>query len=377
MEITHPLYGAKWVAATCEAVAPVIIRRFRQDTPGKAVLHITGLGYFHARINGKDVTDHRFQPVVSEYGPRDLSRFTYPLKDSFTHRIYFCSYDVTELLKTGENELRIWLGNGWYRQTERRDEGPMSFGDTLKTVFSLELPGERIVSDGSESWEESQIRYDNLFIGEVHDLGFVPGAQRPVTVLPDEAAILSPQIGAPDKIIRTLSPRLIRKSGNSRIYDTGENISGIVRLTASGAPGEEIRIRYAEGLTSEGALDFDSAGGNCVGASGRRQIQEDRCICGGSPALFEPRSCWHAFRYFEVEGPGEAPQVLVIHSDTPVTGCFRSDSEGLNFLFEAFLRTQLNNMHGSIPSDCPHRERLGYTGDGQVAAMAAMLTLDT
>ena len=377
MEHTHPLYGAKWVAATHEATAPVIIRRFKVDHLGTAMLHITGLGYFHAQINGKDVTDHRFQPVVSEYGPRDLSRFSYPLKDTFTHRIYFCSYDVSSLVKEGENELRIWLGNGWYRQTERQDEGPMAFGDTLKTIFSLELDADRIVSDGSEVWEESQIRYDNLFIGEIHDLGFVPGPQKPVTVVQDETAVLSPQIGLPDKVIRTVSPRLIRRMGNKRIYDTGENISGLVRLTASGAPGEKVVIRFAEEMTPEGELDFGSTGGYCVCASGRHQIQEDLCICGPSPTLFEPQFCWHAFRYFEVEGPGEDPQVLVIHSDAPVTGWFKSDHEGLNFLYETFLRTQLNNMHGSVPSDCPHRERLGYTGDGQVAAMAAMLTLDT
>ena len=377
MEMTHPLCGAKWVAGSKEAASPYIIRKFRAEKAGKAVLHITGLGYFHAQINGMDVTDHKLQPAVTEYGPRDLSRFSYPLSDTFTHRIYFCTYDVSALVKEGENELRIWLGNGWYRQTERRDEGPMSFGDTLKTIFALELPGKRIVSDGSEEWTESQIRYNNLFTGEIHDLGHRADPGLPVAVLPEDPAALVPQTGIPDKVVRTLKPSLIGRKDGKRIYDAGENISGVVRLTASGVAGEQILIRFAEELDAEGSLDFGSAGGFCVCASGRRQIQEDHCVCGPSPALFEPRFCWHAFRYFEVEGPGEDPQVLVIHSDAPVVGRFRSDSEGLNFLFDAFLRTQLNNMHGSIPSDCPHRERLGYTGDGQVAAMAAMLTLDT
>ena len=158
MEKTHPLWGAKWVAGSKDAESPFIIRKFRVESTGKAVLHITGLGYFHAQINGKDVTDHRLQPAVSEFGPRDLERFLYPLKDRFTYRIFFCSYDVSGLVQEGWNELKVWLGNGWYRQTERRDEGPMSFGDTLKTIFALELPGARIVSDGSESWVESQIR---------------------------------------------------------------------------------------------------------------------------------------------------------------------------------------------------------------------------
>ena len=70
-------------------------------------------------------------------------------------------------------------------------------------------------------------------------------------------------------------------------------------------------------------------------------------------------------------------EILVIHSDCDVTSSFKSSSEGLNFLYDAFIRTQLDNMHGSFPSDCPHRERLGYTGDGQLGARPAMMFLDT
>ena len=134
MDRTHPLYGAKWIGGDKECQSPVIRRRFSAEQPQKATLHITGLGYFIVRINGNAVTDHRLQPVCSEYGPRDLSAFLYPLKDSFTHRIYFCSYDVTHLLQGGEEELTVQLGNGWYRQKERTEEGPMVFGETLKTI---------------------------------------------------------------------------------------------------------------------------------------------------------------------------------------------------------------------------------------------------
>lgn len=381
MDITHPLYGAKWIAGDKECQSPVIRKNFSTRRPKNAMLHITGLGYFVAWVNGHAVTEHRLQPVCSEYGRRDLTTFQYPLNDHFTHRIYFCSYDVTALLKEGKNELSIQLGNGWYRQTERTAEGPLTYGDILKTVYCLELnydgETERICSDGSETWQDSFIRYNNLFTGEVHDHQFIPGKETAVTVLPDERAILSPQIGTPDKIIRTITPRLLWERDGRRIYDAGENITGLVRLTVSGGPGEQVVLRFAEELAPDGTLDFESTGAHYICTSGQKQIQTDICVCGPKPAVFEPKFCWHAFRYFEVEGPGSDPEVLIIHSDTPVTGQFRSDSEGLNFLFDAFVRTQLNNMHGSIPSDCPHRERLGYTGDGQVAAMAAMLTLDT
>lgn len=381
MDIIHPLSGAKWIAGSTDCQSPVFFRRFHVGQPSNAVLHITGLGYFSAQVNGSSVTEHRLQPVCSEYSARDLTQFQYPLKDHFTYRIYFCSYDVTALLREGENELSIQLGNGWYRQAERTAEGPPTYGDTLKTIYCLELTAGdervRLCSDGSEVWRDSFIRYNNLFTGETHDLGFIPGPEEKVCILPDEEAILSPQAGVPDKLIRTLVPRLLWDRDGRRIYDTGENISGLVRLKVSGGPGERVVLRFSEELTADGSLDFESTGAHYVCVSGRRQIQQDECICGEKPAVFEPRFCWHTFRYFEVEGPGFEPEVLVIHSNAPVTGRFRSDSEGLNFLFDAFVRTQLNNMHGSIPSDCPHRERLGYTGDGQVAAMAAMLTLDT
>ena len=370
MEQNHPLSGCRWIGAAKECQSPILLRKFTAEKPLAATLYITGLGYFYAELNGKAVADHYFQPVVSEYGPRDLSKFSYPLFDQLRYRIYYCTYDVTALMTAGENMLCVQLGNGWYRQPERIDEGPMTYGDQLKAIYCLELHYSdrvvRICSDGSEAWVESNIRYNNLFLGEVHDFAFIPGPEQPVVLLPEDPATLSPQIGPPDRCIRTLSPALVSEKDGIRIYDAGENISGVVRLTAAGMPGEKVTLQFAENLAANGTLDFRSTGSGSTCAEGKPQIQQDICLCGPKPTVFESRFCWHAFRYFSVEGPGMDPTVLVIHSDAPVTASFDSDCEGLNFLFDAFVRTQLNNMHGSIPSDCPHRERLGYTGDGQV-----------
>jgi len=373
--------GCRWIGGAKESPSPLIIRRFQAKAPRKAQLYITGLGYFHARINGKEVTDHRLQPVCSEYGPRDLEKFQYPLQDTLTYRIYYCTYDVSDLIKDGENVLTVQLGNGWYRQTERSCEGPMAYGDQLKTIFCLSITGAhgqtRICSDGSEHWKDSEITYNSLYIGETQDLRRKDLPVQPVELLPPETGMLCPQIGTPDKIIRTISPRLLSQRDGLSIYDAGENITGVVRLRTRGPAGACIRLQFAENLNSTGDLDFASTGSHYVATSGVAQIQTDVCICSGEEELFEPKFTWHGFRYFSLEGPGCEPEVLVIHSDTPVTGSFRSDSEGLNFLFDAYLRSQLGNMHGSIPSDCPHRERLGYTGDGQVAAAAAMMLLDS
>lgn len=90
-----------------------------------------------------------------------------------------------------------------------------------------------------------------------------------------------------------------------------------------------------------------------------------------------PKFCWHGFRYFEVEGPGEAVSASVVCSDVSVLSSFRCSDPVLNWLYDAYIRTQINNFHNGIPSDCPHRERLGYTGDGQLTSETAMLLLDS
>ena len=139
MTNTHPLSRAKWIGARPECQSPVLIRRFNAGDVSDATLYVTGLGYFEARINGMAVTEDRFLPLVTDYEPRDLSKFIYPLSDHTTHRIYYSRFDVTGLIHEGENILTVQLGNGWYRQTERVAEGATSFGDVLKTIFSLQM----------------------------------------------------------------------------------------------------------------------------------------------------------------------------------------------------------------------------------------------
>ena len=372
-----------WVKADDCCQSPIICRTFQAEKPGEAYIEITGLGYFAVRINGKEITQDRFVPAQSDYEKRDLSSLLYPISDTFTHRIYFLRYNCADALKPGENTIEIRLGNGFYRQTERTIEGHMEYGQDLKTAFCMvfeDLSGRKeIFSDGTELWRDSEIVSSHLFTGEVHDarkLAQEP-VWKPVQIVPTPQSELTLQTCPADKVVQTITPVLLKEEGDKRIYDVGENISGAVRVTTGAPAGTKIRLRFAENYI-DGELNFKSTGAwdyDC--ASGCKQIMEDTFICDGEKRSFEPLFVWHAFRYFEVVGPVDHLEVQVIHSDTPVSSTFESDSEGMNWLYKAFVRTQLNNMHGGVPSDCPHRERLGYTGDGQVCAQAAMLTLDS
>ena len=90
-----------------------------------------------------------------------------------------------------------------------------------------------------------------------------------------------------------------------------------------------------------------------------------------------PWFTWHGFRYFELTNNAEPVRCEVVHSNCAVTSSFESGSEMLNWLYDAYIRTQLSNLHSGVPSDCPHIERLGYTGDGQLCCEAAMMLLDS
>lgn len=370
-----------WIGAESQIVSPIILRRFNAENIKKATLFITGLGYFEASVNDKKVTDFMYLPVVTDYEPRDLTLCAHRgTTGTTTNRIYYYDFDITNLLKEGENLLSIQLGNGFYRQEERVAEGKMSFGDTLKCIYKIVLEAENgtieLCSDGSETYTDSAIRFSNLYLGEIIDYSIKLQEEKSVNILPTPKTVLNKAIGTPDKVIRTIKPKKIAEIDGKQIYDAGENITGVVEVLMNRV-GTTV-LRFAENINEDMSLNFTSSiAGYRTTRSGEPQIMQDTFINNGKPHTFEAKFTWHAFRYFEVEGAFDDLTVNVIHSDTPITSTFTSNHEGMNFLYDAFLRTQLDNMHGSIPSDCPHRERLGYTGDGQICAPTVMMMLDT
>jgi len=258
----------------------------------------------------------------------------------------------------------------------------MSFGDSLGVIYTLTLTNEKeqviFQSDGTELCRDTAIVFNQLFIGEVYDARIASSKsyqQSVVTVTSFPEIIFSPEDSIPDRIIRRVTPTLLFNDSNRKIYDVGENISGFAAISTQTASGNEIHIRFAENISGS-ELNFDSTGSQCLTLDGGPQIMEDVFIGDGTFHIYEPSFVWHSFRYFEITGDAAAESVAVVHSDTPVLSSFSSDSKELNWLYTSYLRTQLDNMHSGVPSDCPHRERLGYTGDGQICAPTAMMMLD-
>lgn len=287
-------------------------------------------------------------------------------------------YDITDYIKDGKNLLEVMLGDGRYRQTERTAEGNVSFGDSLAAIYTIcikDESGEFVIhSDGSEMCRTSEITSCNLFYGEVYDSRIKDFKTEKCNVVSMPETILSPEIVLPDRIIKKLTAKVICEKDGKKIYDVGKNISGFVKLKVYAGKNENVSIRFAEVLKGD-ELDFESTGSSFKSPNGVPQIMEDIFISDGNERIYEPRFVWHAFRYFEISGNAEPCEICFISNDLKQNAEFKSSSAELNWFFETFLRTQRDNMHGGVPLDCPHRERLGYTGDGQVCAPASMLFL--
>ena len=367
--------NAKWITCDKEISAPVVFKKIRINGLKQAVISICGLGFYELFINGRRVGENYYKPVFSDYGKRDFTKWLYPLPDETSHTVYYDTWDITEYLQEGENVFAVLLGNGYYRQTRRTVEGEVAFSDALILAFELALETKlgktRVCTDGTEGYKASFIKENNLFFGETHDytnisekfwtdtsgLSSVKTAIKPDGVLRKNKCPM-------DKTVRVLRPKILCEKDGKTLFDAGENITGNVTFTAVDGC---VKIRHAENITDD-ALDFRSCGGE-------QQIYqcEYRALKRGQKV--SPWFSWGGFRYFEVEGKIQEVAVEVIHADVSRQAFFRCGNDTLNWLHEAYIRTQLNNMHCGVPMDCPHRERLGYTGDGQLTAETAMLTL--
>ncbi len=354
---------------------PVIRKSFSVKMPEKAELTICGLGYFEAYINGKRVSEDYFTPVFSDYFHRDFSHYNYPLPgEESKHRIYVCRYDVTSLVREGENVLTVFLAGGWLTQRKKTNEGKVNFSEEMYLCFTLKVGKEEIYSDKTLKYAPSHIVSSNVYLGEKVNYKrykkewFLPGFDDKTWENPAEredfGSPLYVQDVPADTVCEVIKPKLLFKLGRYALYDVGKNVTGWVRAQGKG----RIKISHGESLKGK-FLDLDSIGG--------MKQQREEYIGVKEGVIARPTFRWNGFRYFSVCGKTTDLAVEVVHVPFKEISSFESDNEVLNWLHDAYKLTQLNNMHGGIPSDCPHREKLGYTADGQLTTETALLCFDS
>ncbi len=371
-------FGARWLSPSRELDAALFRSEIEiKEDVKNAEITICGLGYFILYINGVRVGRDEFVPAYSDYHDRPNMSLGYPLNDVRLFRTYVMKYDVAKYLKKGKNVLGVMLGGGFYHQTARLDEGKVNYGD-IKLCYRLVADGEEFLSKKQTVRVSSGFfKSSNLFYGETLDF---TGFDRKWATVDgsDEGWEVPCEIAAPkteyyiqscptDRAVETLKPELVKNFGDYSVYKIEKNISGYPVISCNKA-GETVRVECTEELCDDLTLDHRS-----VGWGEQKQIVN---FVTDNEKLYHPQFCWFGFRYFSVTNNARPVEVRVIHADVAVTSEFECSDKTLNWYRNAFVNTQLCNMHGGIPSDCPHRERLGYTGDGQLTCNAVFTQLD-
>ncbi|UUU29757.1 glycoside hydrolase family 78 protein [Streptomyces sp. CA-210063] len=350
--------------------APAPVLSGSLDVPGevvKARLYATAHGLYVATLNGRRVGDLVLTPGWTAY----------------QHRLRYQTYDVTDLVRSGRNELDCLLGNGWYRgRLGFRGERAL-YGDRLALLAQLEVTTADgrvhvLATDGTWTARESEVLADDLYDGQRTDLRRRGAGRRPATggveVAEGDSVPLVASDGPGVRVSSLLSPERVWTSPSGRtLVDFGQIAVGWVRLRVRGlAPGSEVVVRHAEVL-EEGEL-------------GTRPLRtaeatDSYLVTGTDGEVLEPSLTFHGFRYAEVSGVpglrGEDIEAVVIGSDLRRTGWFSSSHELLNQFHENVVRSMRGNFV-DVPTDCPQRdERLGWTGDIQVFAPTAAFLFDT
>ena len=349
---------------------PVLRSHFCAHAVKKATLRVLGLGFFHCYINGKEISDDRFLPLSTDFEPR----INYPTDEKLTgHRIYVPEYDVTELIRTGENVLALHFGGGWYTFVREN----CHYGDA-KAIFRLTLETEtgieEVVSSCADKIGDSYVKTYNFTQFENHDytdfddaslgLEFDDSAwSNAMEAKPLETEYLFSDCPA-DREFELLPVTCTAVTSAGKVYDIGKNCANLPVLKLTGEKGSLVSIRCTELCNDDGTLKSPVI--QCAGF-----------VSDGTGRVVQPMFTWFAYRYIQVEGEAELLGARMVHTNTDVTATFNCDNITLNWLFDAFINTQLSNMHGGIPSDCPHMERRGYTGDGQLVCHTGMSVLDS
>lgn len=370
---------AEWISApespehqSAEDRGAFLFRRtftINESAARSAVLYATALGVYDVTLNGARVGDIELAPGSSSY---DLT-------------LYAQAYDVTTHLRPGQNVLEFNVSDGWYRGRNGGGQTRDAWGDRLGLLARLEIdtPGgvHAIVTDRDWVAATSPIVRADLMNGQATD--FRIDTTRAVAV---EIGMLSAPVPSwsPAPPVRRIEERppasLTEIRPGVSILDVGQNLTGWLRVRALGPVGTTTVLEFAEHLGLDGNITTGHL--DLITPTGERKsgAQVDVVTAGDRGTVFEPRHTVHGFRYARITHPGrqltaEDVTVVVVHSDLVRVGEFRSDNLDLNALHEAAVWSFRGNAV-DVPTDCPTRERLGWTGDFQVFAPVAAQLYD-
>lgn len=339
----------------------------------RALVYVTARGLFELRINGERVGKDIFAPEWTDY----------------RKRIHYRTYDVTSMLRKGENAIGAIVGDGWYSGYIgwRKVRGHYGLQNSLLIQAEVEYAdGTTEIIATDESWRCSNgpILNSDFMIGENYDArkempgwdtgDFDDRLWEQVSEVEKPSAMLVAQPSQPVQVTEYVtSKRITEPRPGVYVFDLGQNIAGWARLRVKGAAGTKVTMRFAERLNPDGTIYTENL---------RSAKATDTYILSGKgEEVYEPRFTFHGFQYVEVTGftgvfSTDVITGCVVHSNTPPAGVFESSNPMVNKLWLNARWGQRGNFI-SIPTDCPQRdERLGWMGDAQVFIRTATFNMD-
>ncbi len=343
------------------SVVPMFRKEFNVNkTIQKATINITGLGQYELQINSDKVGD----------------RFLSPGWTNYQKRIFYNTFDITSLLKTGENAIGVLVGNGFYNVNRERYRKLVVAYGYPKLIFNINIEYtdgsvQNISSDENCKVLPSPITFSSIYGGEDYDArleqkgwssaNFYDSGWNSPIVLTDSINILEPETDNPLQVMQEFAVQkvLVSKTGRT-IYDFGQNASGIIWIKVKGNKGAQIRIRPDELVNEEGNVTQRSGGG---------PFEFNYILNGEGEETWQPRFTYYGFRYadieiIELENATEKTEILEIkmlhtRNSAPTVGEFSCSDTLFNQTFELIKWGIKSNM-ASVATDCPHREKLGW-----------------
>ncbi|MGV8134060.1 MAG: family 78 glycoside hydrolase catalytic domain [Mangrovibacterium sp.] len=350
-----------------------------------ARLYVSATGYYEMFINGNRVGKNYLDPGFTD----------------FSKRILYSVHDITNLLAKGENTLSAVLGNGWYNV---QDSATWDFHKAawrtrprLLAEFHIRYSdGTKDVVLSDSTWKTSMgaYTYNGIYSGGHVDLrleekgwqlpGFNDSKWQQAKEVPSPSPLLVAQQMPGIRITKEFHATEMKKFSNRLyVYTFPKNMAGFCHLKVKGAPGTVVKLRYGELLKKNGRLEQGNVDFFFYSKKPGEAFQQDEVILRDSNEMveFTPSFTYHGFQYVEVESSKpielteESLTALFVHTDVKPVGSFECSNPVLNKIWEATRQSYLSNLH-SIPTDCPQREKNGWTADAHVSVDLGLLNYD-
>lgn len=379
-----------WISDTLDREyepAPMFRKTFNVDKVDRnALLYIAAAGYYQVWINGERVGDSHMDPGYTHYDRRNLYA---------THR-------VGKLLHQGENVITAVAGNGFYNcqskavwdfETARWRNRPAIICEILAENDNAERKP-IVATDSTWLTATGPYTYNNIYSGDRYDArlepqgwqqsGFDDSSWSRAVAVASPSPLLKSQTNPAIRSTKSITPELLSNFGDTvYVFDMKKNISGVCRISLKGEEGTHLRLSHGELLDSLGRLEQGNINIYYRPEKEGEKFQTDEFILAGTgdTETFMPGFTYHGFRYVEVKS--DRPVSLsssditgeFMHTDVQPAGSFSCSDKLLNKIYDATMQSYLGNLH-SIPTDCPQREKNGWTADAHAAMDLALLNFD-